>query len=272
MLFFRNSLFRVGFKWIRTIIFFFSYSQPVLSRFGFKRSHNHIILVFSIFLLFFWNSLFRVGLEWIGTITFFLYHSQPVPYRFGLKWSHNDVFQIFAFFCYFLGIPYSRWVGINWNDNFFFFFFVSLSSCPIPFWLEMKPQRCFLIFCITLLFFWNSLFWIGFEWIETITFFYYILFLAVMRIFKFLHFLQFFGNSLFWIGLEWIGMITFFLFFVSLSACPVPFWLEMKPEWCFLIFCISLLFVWNSLFRVGLEWTGMITFFFVSLSTYPVLF
>ena len=39
MLFFWNSLFRVGLEWIKTRIFFFSHSQPLPSRFGFKRSH-----------------------------------------------------------------------------------------------------------------------------------------------------------------------------------------------------------------------------------------
>ena len=42
-------------------------------------------------------------------------------------------------------------------------------------------------------------------------------------------------------------------FFTSFSACPDPAWLEIKWEWCFLIFWIFLLFFWNSLPRVVME-------------------
>ena len=34
-------------------------------------------------------------------------------------------------------------------------------------------------------------------------------------------------------------------FFFSFSASPDPFRLEMEPGWCFLIFCIFLLFYWE---------------------------
>ena len=72
--------------------FIFSLSQRVPSRFGFKKNHYDVFLIFCIFLQFFWNSLFQVGYELIGMIICFFSLSRPLPTHFGLKWSHNDVF------------------------------------------------------------------------------------------------------------------------------------------------------------------------------------
>ena len=107
-------------------------------------------------------------------------------------------FKFFEFFCYFSGIPYSR---SGWNGSEREFFFLTFSASLIPFCFEKKPQWCFLIFLIFLLFFWNSLFRVGLEWIETIIFFPLILSLShpvlawkevVMMIFKFLNFFAIF--------------------------------------------------------------------------------
>ena len=78
---------------------------------------------------------------------FFFSLSRPVPTRFGLKLGLNGVFN---FFCPFYGIFYSRSCRKDRSNNFFF---LSFSTCPDPFWLEMKPELCILIFCIFLLFF-----------------------------------------------------------------------------------------------------------------------
>ena len=46
------------------------------------------------------------------------------------------------------------------------------------------------------------------------------------------------------------------IFFHSLLAYLSSVWIEILPEWCFLIFWIFLLFFWNFLVRVGLEWNS----------------
>ena len=104
------------------------------------------------------------------------------------------------FFCNFLEISITRRVGTHLNDFYFFcFFFLSFSAFPYLFWLGKKQQWCFLIFLSFLAIFFNILLRVGQELIETILFF-------------------------------------LFFYFLSFSAFPKIFWLEKKPQWCFLIF------------------------------------
>ena len=74
--------------------------------------------------------------------------SRPIPTRFGLKLGLNGVFLIFLPF--FLEFSIQGRVG---RIRTIIFFFLSFSTCPNLFWLEMKPELCILIFCIFLLFF-----------------------------------------------------------------------------------------------------------------------
>ena len=164
------------------------------------------------------------------------------------------------------------------NNNFFFL--VSFSACPVPFWLEMKPEWFFLIFCIFLLFFCHSLFRVGLEWIRMITFFFFGITLsrsypvlawkeAIMIFFNFLNFFAIFLEFPIPNRVKMDRNDNFF-FLVWLSTCPVPLWLEMKPKWCFLIFWIFLLFFleFPILGRVGMDQND--NFFFVWLSACPV--
>ena len=58
--------------------------------------------------------------------------------------------NFFNFIALLFGIFYPGSCRKDRNDNFFF---LSFSTCPNLFWLEMKPELCILIFCIFLLFF-----------------------------------------------------------------------------------------------------------------------
>ena len=55
LLFFWNFLLHIGQEWNGTIIFILSLSQPLLTYFCLKWSHNGIFLIFLIILLFFWE-------------------------------------------------------------------------------------------------------------------------------------------------------------------------------------------------------------------------
>ena len=83
LLFFSNSLFRVGKELIGTIIFIFSLSQPLPTCFGLKRSPYGVLYFFEFFCYF----LLWVGYELIGTLIFIFSLSQPFPTRFGSKRS-----------------------------------------------------------------------------------------------------------------------------------------------------------------------------------------
>ena len=107
-------------------------------------------------------------------------------------------FNFFNFFAIFLQFPIPGRVGMDQNENFFFLTFL---ASPAPFWLEKKPCWCFLIFLIFLLFFWNSLFRVGLEWIRTRIFFSHVLSLsrpvlawkeAILMFFNFLNFFAIF--------------------------------------------------------------------------------
>ena len=146
-------------------------------------------------------------------------------------------------------------VGMDRNENFFF---LSYSAYPISFWLEMKPQWCFLIFWIFLLFFWNSLFLVGLEWIGTRIFFFshsrpvpssFGLKWShndVLWIFKFFYY--FFGipySRSGWNGSEW----EYFCSLILSWSSPV---LALKEAiLMFFNFLIFLLFFRNSIFRIG---------------------
>ena len=73
----------------------------------------------------------------------------------------------------------------------------------------------------------------------------------------------FFWYYQFRVKLECIRTITFFLVTHSLSR-PILAWNEGIMMFSN-FFHFFFLFCWNSLFRVGLEWIGMIIFFFFNL-------
>ena len=106
---------------IGTIIFFFSHSRPLLTRFGFKWSLNGWFLIFWIFLLFFseFSILGRVGR--IGTIYFFsLIRDLSWPiFSWNEAWMVLFNFLNF-FFLFFFRIFYSE-SGRNGRNDIFFF-------------------------------------------------------------------------------------------------------------------------------------------------------
>ena len=120
-------------------------------------------------MLFFCNSLFRVGLEWIRTRIFFS-HIPSLSHPF-LAWKEAMLmfFNFFNSFAIFLEFPIPGRFGMDQNENFFF---LTFSASLVSFWLEKKPYWCFLIFWIFLLFFCDSLFRVGLEWIRTRIFFF----------------------------------------------------------------------------------------------------
>ena len=75
--------------------------------------------------------------------------------------------NFFTFFAIFLEFYITRRVGTKRNNNFYF---LSFSAFCNLFWLEMEPQRYFLIFLIFRLFYWNFLLHVGQERNGTITF------------------------------------------------------------------------------------------------------
>ena len=133
--------------------------------------------------------------------------------RLVLAWKETSM-TFYNFFTIFLEFPLPGPVGMVQDENFLF---LSFSASPVPFWLEKKPYWCFLMFSIFLLFFWNSLFRVRFEWIRTIIFFFLSFsagpvpsWLLNKPYWSFWIFLLYFQNSIFWIGLELAGTIFFF--------------------------------------------------------------
>ena len=61
-------------------------------------------------------------------------------------------------------------------------------------------------------------------------------------------------------------------YFLSFSSFSNLFWLEMKPQWYFIIFWIFLLFFWNFLLRVVQERNGTTIFIFSLYLPYPTYF
>ena len=83
----------------------------------------------------------------------------------------------------------------------------------------------------------------------------------------FFNFLNFYIIFLEFSKLGWVGTDSKRNFFLhSFSAFPVLFWLEIKPEWCFLIFWIFILLLWNFLDRVGLDRTQIKKFLLLILN------
>ena len=78
----------------------------------------------------------------------------------------------------------------------------------------------------------------------------------------FLYFLTFYTIFLKISKPGWLRTDLEWNFVVPFSAFLVPFWQEIKLEWCFLIFWIFILFFWNYLNRVGSEWTQNENLFF----------
>ena len=128
MLFFGNSLFRVGLEWIRIIIFFSLMFSQSRSRFGFRRRPIYVFWFFDFFFLFFWHSLFRVGLEWIWTrICFLSFSASPIP--FWLEKKPYWYFLIFwIFFLFFWNSLFQ--VEIEWIRMIILFFFSHSQSVP----------------------------------------------------------------------------------------------------------------------------------------------
>ena len=141
------------------------------------------------------------------------------------------------------------------------FFFYSFSIIPILFWQEIKPEWCFWIFWIFILFFWNFLNRVGLERTRNQICFSLIhgLLLLIQARNKvgmmFSNFLNFYTIFLKISKLGWVGTDSERKFLFSFSTFLVPFWVEIKLEWCFLIFWIFYYFFWTFLDRVGLERT-----------------
>ena len=158
MLFFWNSLQRVGWELIGMIIFIFTISRAFPPFFRLKRGHNG--LFFSIILNFYaiFSEFFIMGRAGTDRNDNFYYHSiSGFPTLLSLEKKAIMVFFNFLnFFFNFLEFFISGWVETDRNDNFYFH---SLSSFPNLFWLEKKPKSCFFFFFFLFffLFFWDSL-------------------------------------------------------------------------------------------------------------------
>ena len=126
-------------------------------------------------------------------------------------------------------------VGIDRNEKFFFFSFLTF---PNLLWLEEKPQWCFIIFCTFLLFFFcNFLFWVEQDLILTIIFIFSISrpfptcfglkrsHNGVFQIFKFFLLFIFEFSNTGQVGIDWNDIF----YFLSFSALPNLFWLEEMP-------------------------------------------
>ena len=139
LLFFWNSLFRVGLEWIRTRIFFFSHCKPVSSRFDLKRSHNDVFSFFKFFCHFF--GIPYSGTGWNGSereYFFFLILSLSFPV---LAWKETTMtfFYFFSFFCCFSRIPSSGsgWNGSDWEFSFCLVLILSrpVLACEEAIWM-----------------------------------------------------------------------------------------------------------------------------------------
>ena len=116
-----------------------------------------------------------------------------------------------------------------------------------------------MVFINFLLFFWNFILPVGWEQNAAIIFIFYL----------FLPFPAYFGILYYASGGNKTNNNFYFL---SFSAFSNLFWLEMKPQWYFLIFLIFWLFYWNFLLRVGLERSRTITFIFLLSHPFPTYF
>ena len=89
-----------------------------------------------------------------------------------------------------------------------------------------------------------------------------------MMFFNFLNFYTFFFK---FSKPGWVGMDSEQNFVFPFSAFPVPFWQEIKSEWCFLIFWIFVLFFWNYRNQVESEWTRNDFIFLILGLSRPIL-
>ena len=136
MILFRNSLFRVEFEWIGTIILFFclilSLSRPVSDWKESIMMIFHFLNFFTIFLEFPIPD--RIWMDWKEKFFFplILSWSRPV---LALKEAILMFFNFLNFFAVFSEFYIPDWLGTNRNE----FFFLSFSTYPVLFWLEKKP-------------------------------------------------------------------------------------------------------------------------------------
>ena len=163
-------------------------------------------------------------------------------------------------FYYFFGIFYYG-LGRNSSERYFYFLFslfLGLSQLILAWWEAIMVFFKFLNFFAIFLEFsipglvgthQNDFFFSSFSafpnlcWLEKLPKWWFLIF----RIF-----LLFFGIFYYELGRNSSERFFFLLFyFVSFSAFPNIFWLEKKPQWCFLIFWIFLRFFLNFLLRVG---------------------
>ena len=136
----------------------------------------------------------------------------------------------------------TRRVGTKRNDNFYFLSFSAFSNL---FWLEMKPQRYFLIFLIFMLFYWNFLLCVGREPNGTITF-----------IFLLSHpFPSYFGLK--WILNDIFSFLQFFWIFYYASGRN-----EMERKFLFSSFL--------GLFQSTLAWNEAVIVLFNFLNFFPI--
>ena len=150
------------------------------------------------------------------------------------------IFLIFLLFCFGIFYYTSGRIGTERNDNFYFLSFPVFSSLR---WLKLKQQWYFLIFWIFLSLF--RIFYHASGKNGTGGYFLFSLFRnpflpifawngATMVFFNFFHFLA--------ICLEFsvtrrIGTKrNYNSYFLSFSSFSNQFWLEMNPQWYFLIF------------------------------------
>ena len=128
---------------LKFVPLFLGLSYPILDR---NNTGIMFLNFFEFFFYFFWNFLARVGWErnlGLKFFSLFLSLSQPGLDRNTTGMMFFNFSNFFAFF--FLGILWieSGRLGI-WGK----IFFISSSAYLIPFWLEIMPEWCFLIFWI----------------------------------------------------------------------------------------------------------------------------
>ena len=93
---------------------------------------------------------------------------------------------------------------------------------------------------------------------------------AIIGFLKFLEIFAIFWEFSFtsWAGTKWNDNF-YFLYF---SAFSNLFWLEMKPQWYYLIFLFFFFFFWNFLLPLGKEWNGKTMFIFYLSRHFPTYF
>ena len=148
-----------------------------------------------------------------------------------LEW-HFLIFRIFIlFFWIFL-------IGLGWNElgtKFVFLLILGHSHSVLP---RDKARMMFFIFWIFILFFWNFLNRVRLERTRNNFFF---LTLGLSRTFlawnkvrmMFFNVLNFYTIFLKFSKPGWVGMDSERNFVFLFSVFPVPFWLQIKSEWCF---------------------------------------